>query len=1036
MLLNVIANIITRITIREAITRKVQKRPGCSTELVQSLKEMKLVDLTTGKPKPTLSTKTDAAEKAAEQEQLNIQYELEMRFYLEKVRDFESGLSSTYALITNDYCTTAMRNRIEEQGNFSSEIDGKPIALLELIKSLIYENNRAQYCYVSMTDSLKRVLNMRQNDDEELTDYVKRFKYNYSILQKHLGDKFLYEFIDQQSFFKEETDQDKQTQMKLDSCGEWRAYLLIICAHKHKYGTLQDKLAADFAMGNDNYPKTISAATDILSSHKFDPKYWETKKHKDKPRPNPRDDDGATATSFAQQKNDLICYKCGEKGHNSPKCPIKEYIPRSEWHINKVLQQHHEQSHAQAGDDDVSEYGSDEDRSVATRATSSSRNRRSGTGTFSGAQQRRAFTGFQEDLALVHKQMSKHQTNMTDMIYLDSGSTIDGTFMNSDLVTKIRRAKHPIMMATNAGNKKLELEATLPGFGTVVYDPSMLTNLLGLKGLIDKGFRITYDSAVEDAFTLYRDKDVIKFKRTPEGLYGYKPSDEFLEDVAGTKKMLPPDSTRKQHCYLAATVRENLQGFNQRQIARAKRARQLMHSVGNPTVEQFKHILRQKIIKDCPVTTEDVNLAERIYGPDVGSLKGKSTRQKPLPVRNDLVEIPPEILEPHKEVTLCVDIMFLNGMPLLTSIDTGIRYRALQPLDSRSDTAIYTAIDKIFRLYTKAGIRIKCIHADGEFKSLMDNIADELDIEINPASAQEHVPEAERNNRTIGERIRAAFHNLPYRTLPKVMWRYLAMLVTAQLNYFPAKGGASKYFSPHVLMSHTDLNYNKHCQYAFGAYVLGNQENDPTNTPETRRIDGIYLRPMQNKQGGHEIMNLASGQVVSRRNLTEIPIPDSVIKRVESMAHKQGMKDLKLQNRDKQPLFPANWIAGVDYEDADDTMDDNDEEYTETEVDFDEDESQDNNYEWDDELDDEEAYDRMDQDELDELLADERTASDTNPTVNEQDNEQAQEAEEEAEEEEEQEPEQPELRRSTRDPAPIDFYVPTLHQQKQSEVCQ
>jgi hypothetical protein len=29
------------------------------------------------------------------------------------------------------------------------------------------------------------------------------------------------------------------------------------------------------------------------------------------------------------------------------------------------------------------------------------------------------------------------------------------------------------------------------------------------------------------------------------------------------------------------------------------------------------------------------------------------------------------------------------------------------------------------------------------------------------------VPEAERNNRTIAERIRAAYHNLPYRVIPK-----------------------------------------------------------------------------------------------------------------------------------------------------------------------------------------------------------------------------------------------------------------------------
>ena len=38
---------------------------------------------------------------------------------------------------------------------------------------------------------------------------------------------------------------------------------------------------------------------------------------------------------------------------------------------------------------------------------------------------------------------------------------------------------------------------------------------------------------------------------------------------------------------------------------------------------------------------------------------------------------------------------------------------------------------------------------------------------MNYTNAQEHVPQAERNNRTIKERIRAALHRLPYKKIPK-----------------------------------------------------------------------------------------------------------------------------------------------------------------------------------------------------------------------------------------------------------------------------
>ena len=40
----------------------------------------------------------------------------------------------------------------------------------------------------------------------------------------------------------------------------------------------------------------------------------------------------------------------------------------------------------------------------------------------------------------------------------------------------------------------------------------------------------------------------------------------------------------------------------------------------------------------------------------------------------------------------------------------------------------------------------------------MDQIEDELDIEIDYPPQGDHVPEAERNNRTIGECVRAGYH--------------------------------------------------------------------------------------------------------------------------------------------------------------------------------------------------------------------------------------------------------------------------------------
>jgi hypothetical protein len=85
-------------------------------------------------------------------------------------------------------------------------------------------------------------------------------------------------------------------------------------------------------------------------------------------------------------------------------------------------------------------------------------------------------------------------------------------------------------------------------------------------------------------------------------------------------------------------------------------------------IENFKSLLRMNIIKNFPVTVEDVNIADTIFGPDVSSLKGKSTRCKPNPVRKDLIEIPRELIMKHHNIKLCMDTMYVNECGMLTAI--------------------------------------------------------------------------------------------------------------------------------------------------------------------------------------------------------------------------------------------------------------------------------------------------------------------------------------------------------------------------------
>jgi hypothetical protein len=135
------------------------------------------------------------------------------------------------------------------------------------------------------------------------------------------------------------------------------------------------------------------------------------------------------------------------------------------------------------------------------------------------------------------------------------------------------------------------------------------------------------------------------------------------------------------------------------------------------------------------VTAEDVNIAEKIFGADIGALKGKNTRSRPTPVKDDLVEIPPELLiEQHQELILCMDNMYVNRIPMMTSINQSIIFRSLVPLESRVASELYCALDVILRAYNRRGYQIKTINCDGKFRTLMNEVHDNLDIDMNYTS--------------------------------------------------------------------------------------------------------------------------------------------------------------------------------------------------------------------------------------------------------------------------------------------------------------
>ena len=64
-------------------------------------------------------------------------------------------------------------------------------------------------------------------------------------------------------------------------------------------------------------------------------------------------------------------------------------------------------------------------------------------------------------------------------------------------------------------------------------------------------------------------------------------------------------------------------------------------------MEAFKAMAKGNIIKNCPVTATDVDIAEKIYGPVISTFKANISRQTPKSMVADEIMIPPELLNKH-----------------------------------------------------------------------------------------------------------------------------------------------------------------------------------------------------------------------------------------------------------------------------------------------------------------------------------------------------------------------------------------------------
>jgi hypothetical protein len=81
-----------------------------------------------------------------------------------------------------------------------------------------------------------------------------------------------------------------------------------------------------------------------------------------------------------------------------------------------------------------------------------------------------------------------------------------------------------------------------------------------------------------------------------------------------------------------------------------------------------------------------------------------------------------EIIEKHGDVTLAIDVMFINRIPFVITTLCNIHFGTAKLIKDMKNTTLITSIEQVMQAYTAPGFKIKAFLGDEQFQHIQQTI--------------------------------------------------------------------------------------------------------------------------------------------------------------------------------------------------------------------------------------------------------------------------------------------------------------------------